>query len=285
MRADDVEEQGRPRRSKGCCGCPPTLQDRRQAAAPPEHPRRAGRRLGHVVPRHQPRLHLARLGRARAERARQHVLRRRAAARQHEGHRRRRLPRRDDRRRCRDRARHRRSRISSRSAAGATAASSAAGPSRRRQRFKAASLGAMVSDWASEYAMGFNHDVRLWYIGGTPWDNPEAYRRQSSYTHIAKVTTPTLLLHGEQDDTDTIGQSMMFYQGLKDRGVADALHPLPARAARLPRAASHPHARRRGDQLADETHARHRLEGARAEGSPDAKKPTTTTADRPAERP
>src|SRR5262245_43815047 len=87
-------------------------------------------------------------------------------------------------------------------------------------RFKAASLGAMVADWSSEYAMGFNHDVRLWYIGGTPWESPESYRRQSSYTHIAKVTTPTLLLHGERDTTDTIGQSMMFYQGLKDRGIA-----------------------------------------------------------------
>lgn len=95
-------------------------------------------------------------------------------------------------------------------------------------RFKAASLGAMVADWSSEYAMGFNHDVRLWYIGGTPWDNPEAYRRQSSYTHIAKVTTPTLLLHGERDTTDTIGQSMMYYQGLKDRGV-------PVKFIRFPR--------------------------------------------------
>ena len=95
-------------------------------------------------------------------------------------------------------------------------------------RFKAASLGAMVSDWASEYAMGFNHDVRLWYIGGTPWENPEAYRRQSSYTHIARVTTPTILFHGEQDTTDTIGQSMIFYQGLKDRGV-------PVRFLRFPR--------------------------------------------------
>jgi dipeptidyl aminopeptidase/acylaminoacyl peptidase len=95
-------------------------------------------------------------------------------------------------------------------------------------RFKAASLGAMVSDWASEYAMGFNHDVRLWYIGGAPWDSPEDYRRQSSYSHIAKVTTPTLLLHGERDTTDTIGQSMMYYQGLKDRGV-------PTRFIRFPR--------------------------------------------------
>jgi dipeptidyl aminopeptidase/acylaminoacyl peptidase len=95
-------------------------------------------------------------------------------------------------------------------------------------RFKAASLGAMVADWASEYAMGFNHDVRLWYIGGTPWESAENYRRQSSYTHIARVTTPTLLLHGERDTTDTIGQSMMYYPGLKDRGV-------PARFIRFPR--------------------------------------------------
>jgi dipeptidyl aminopeptidase/acylaminoacyl peptidase len=95
------------------------------------------------------------------------------------------------------------------------------------QRFKAASLGAMVADWASEYAMGFNHDVRLWYIGGTPWENPEAYRRQSSYTYINRVTTPTLLLHGEQDETCTIGQSMMFYQGLKDRGVASRFIRFP----------------------------------------------------------
>jgi len=95
-------------------------------------------------------------------------------------------------------------------------------------RFKAASLGAMVSDWTSEYAMGFNHDVKLWYINGTPWDNTEAYRRQSSFTHIAKVTTPTLLLHGEADETDTIGQTMIFYQGLKDRGV-------PTRFIRFPR--------------------------------------------------
>lgn len=89
-----------------------------------------------------------------------------------------------------------------------------------------------MSDWTSEYAMGFNHDVRLWYIGGTPWDSPEKYRRQSSYTHIKAVTTPTLLLHGERDTTDTIGQSMMYYQGLKDRHV-------PARFIRFPREPHH----------------------------------------------
>jgi dipeptidyl aminopeptidase/acylaminoacyl peptidase len=95
-------------------------------------------------------------------------------------------------------------------------------------RFKAASVGAMVTDWTSEYAMGFNFDVRRWYIGGTPWDNPEGYRQRSSFTHIANVSTPTIVLHGERDTTCTIGQSMMFYQGLKDRGV-------PVRFIRFPR--------------------------------------------------
>jgi dipeptidyl aminopeptidase/acylaminoacyl peptidase len=146
------------------------------------------------------------------------------------------------------------------------------------QRFKAASLGAMVSDWTSEYAMGFNHDVRLWYIGGTPWENPEAYRRQSAYTHIAKVTTPTLILHGEQDDTDTIGQSMMFYQGLKDRGV-------PARFIRFPR---EPHGFREPQhiRMRDAEEISWLMKYARGiewkaperKDEPETKKPTTTTA-------
>ena len=85
-------------------------------------------------------------------------------------------------------------------------------------RFKGASVGAMVSDWTSEYGPGFNHDVRLWYIGGTPWDNPDEWRERSALTHIANVTTPTLVLHGINDRTDTEPQSMMFFQALKDQG-------------------------------------------------------------------
>lgn len=85
-------------------------------------------------------------------------------------------------------------------------------------RFKGASVGAMVSDWTSEYGPGFNHDVSLWYIGGTPWDNPEAWRERSPLTHVANITTPTLILHGMNDRTDTEPQSMMFFQALKDQG-------------------------------------------------------------------
>ena len=85
-------------------------------------------------------------------------------------------------------------------------------------RFKGASVGAMVSDWTSEYGPGFNHDVRLWYIGGTPWDNTDEWRERSALTHVANVTTPTLVLHGINDRTDTEPQSMMFFQALKEQG-------------------------------------------------------------------
>jgi len=96
-------------------------------------------------------------------------------------------------------------------------------------RFKAASIGAGVYDWTSEYGPGFNYDVRLWHIGGTPWDNPEGYRRQSAFTHVKNVTTPTLLIHGMRDTTDTESQSMLFFTALKDIGKA------PVRYLRVPR--------------------------------------------------
>jgi dipeptidyl aminopeptidase/acylaminoacyl peptidase len=91
----------------------------------------------------------------------------------------------------------------------------------KTDRFKAASLGAMVSDWSSEYALGFNFDVRLWYIGGEPWTNPEDYRMRSPATHAAKVTTPTLFLHGANDRVDTPEQSMIFFTYLQDIGKVD----------------------------------------------------------------
>ncbi|MGD8817405.1 MAG: S9 family peptidase, partial [Acidobacteriota bacterium] len=96
-------------------------------------------------------------------------------------------------------------------------------------RFKAASIGAGVYDWTSEYGPGFNNDVRLWHIGGTPWDNAEAWREQSALTHVANVTTPTILFHGIEDTTDTEQQSMMFFTALEDIGKA------PARYIKFPR--------------------------------------------------
>jgi len=96
-------------------------------------------------------------------------------------------------------------------------------------RFKAASIGAMVSNWAAETGPGFNFDVALWYIGGTPWDNPEEWAKRSSITHVKNVTTPSIIFHGGNDTTSSVGQSLMFFTALRDIGKA------PVRYIKFPR--------------------------------------------------
>ncbi len=89
----------------------------------------------------------------------------------------------------------------------------------RTDRFKAASLGAMVADWRSEFGAGFNFDVVRWYLGGDPWSNREYWTERSAFSHLDKVTTPTILFHGAEDRTDTMEQSMNFFAGLRHLGV------------------------------------------------------------------
>lgn len=89
----------------------------------------------------------------------------------------------------------------------------------RTDRFKAASLGAMVADWRSEFGAGFNFDVVRWYLGGDPWSNREYWAERSAYTHLDRVKTPTILFHGANDRTDTMEQSMNFFAGLRHLGV------------------------------------------------------------------
>jgi dipeptidyl aminopeptidase/acylaminoacyl peptidase len=55
-------------------------------------------------------------------------------------------------------------------------------------------------------------------IGGTPFDNPEEYRRRSPVTYLPNVKTPVLLVHHEGDLRCPIGQSEEIFQGLKMLG-------------------------------------------------------------------
>ena len=97
------------------------------------------------------------------------------------------------------------------------------------ERFKAASIGAMVGNWAAETGPGFNFDVSLWYIGGTPWDNPQEWAKRSSITHVKNVTTPSIIFHGGDDVTSSVGQSLAFFTAVRDIGKA------PVRYIKFPR--------------------------------------------------
>jgi len=87
-------------------------------------------------------------------------------------------------------------------------------------RFKASVSGAPMTDLASEYGTelaGINaYDT--WYMG-TPYENLELFQERSPVTYVKNVKTPTLLLTGENDATDPIGQCQQFYRGLRRYGV------------------------------------------------------------------
>jgi dipeptidyl aminopeptidase/acylaminoacyl peptidase len=57
------------------------------------------------------------------------------------------------------------------------------------------------------------------YFGGPPSKQTMAlFNARSGITFVDNVTTPTLILHGANDQRVPIGQPMEFYRALKDRG-------------------------------------------------------------------
>ena len=86
-------------------------------------------------------------------------------------------------------------------------------------RFKAAVVGAAVTDWFSVYGHDdIQYDVEE-YFRGTPYDRPELVAERSPMTYVKRVKTPTLILHGEKDFRDPLPQAQNFYLALKKRGV------------------------------------------------------------------
>lgn len=82
-------------------------------------------------------------------------------------------------------------------------------------RFKAAVVGAPVVDQGSFHG---NSDIGMWFA---PWElnaefpkDRETLRRYSPITYIDRVTTPTLVLHGEADDRCPIGQGEQLFTAL-----------------------------------------------------------------------
>ena len=93
-------------------------------------------------------------------------------------------------------------------------------------RFKAAVSGAPVIDMASEFGTENGSAYDEWFYG-TPYEKLDGFIKSSPMTYVSKVKTPTLLLQGENDTTDPIGQSQQFYRGLKRYGVETDLVVYP----------------------------------------------------------
>ena len=85
--------------------------------------------------------------------------------------------------------------------------------------FKAISVGAGISNWATYY---YNTDITPFtinYLGDDPADDPAIYAKTSPMTYIKNAATPTLIQHGELDRRVPIPNAYELRQGLEDRGV------------------------------------------------------------------
>ena len=91
-------------------------------------------------------------------------------------------------------------------------------------RFKAAMVGAGLTNMWSMYGTNDIPSVLIAYFGGIPNQKTlPLYLERSAMSHIDKVTTPTLILHGANDERVPVGQAYELYRGLKDRGKATEL--------------------------------------------------------------
>ena len=93
----------------------------------------------------------------------------------------------------------------------------------RTDRFKAIVSGAPVTNQFSEYGTERDSFYDRWFYG-YPWHHLQDVWRQSPLAGLyragnAPLRTPFLLLQGESDNTDPLGQSQEMYRALRQAGV------------------------------------------------------------------
>lgn len=98
----------------------------------------------------------------------------------------------------------------------------------KTDRFAAAVVAKPVINWISfalsaDYAPLFS---KYWFPA-LPWDDPMGYWERSPLSLAGEVSTPTMLLTGEEDWRTPMWESEQYYQALKLRGVETALVRLP----------------------------------------------------------
>jgi len=94
-------------------------------------------------------------------------------------------------------------------------------------RFKAAVSAASVSNLISFYSTSLYQDLIHAEFGGFTWDNYDLLWQWSPLKYVKQAQTPTLFIHGEQDNDVHITQAEEMYTALKRRGVESVLVRYP----------------------------------------------------------
>jgi dipeptidyl aminopeptidase/acylaminoacyl peptidase len=89
-------------------------------------------------------------------------------------------------------------------------------------RFAAASANCPVTNWFSFVG---TTDGASWYrnFAKFPWEDPTEHLRRSPLMYVGNVTTPTMLMTGEQDLRTPMGQTEEYYQALRVRKIPTAM--------------------------------------------------------------
>ena len=95
-------------------------------------------------------------------------------------------------------------------------------------RFRAAAVQKPVINWASFVLTAdiTNFFYKYWFEK-MPWDDYESYWQRSPLSRAGNVTTPTMVVTGEQDYRTPMSESEQFYQALRLRGVDTLLVRVP----------------------------------------------------------
>jgi acylaminoacyl-peptidase len=98
----------------------------------------------------------------------------------------------------------------------------------KTDRFAAAASVKPVINWASIALAGDigAFVVRNW-LRATPWEDPDLYWRLSPISLVGNVTTPTMVMVGEEDWRTPTWEAEQFYGALKLRQIPTALVRVP----------------------------------------------------------
>jgi dipeptidyl aminopeptidase/acylaminoacyl peptidase len=104
------------------------------------------------------------------------------------------------------------------------------------QRFKAAVAQRDIADW---YGFWFTADFTLFqptWFRKAPWEDPQDFTARSPITHVANVTTPLMLVLGDQDDrTPPANGGEMMFRALKYRRIPTVMVRFPRETHELSR--------------------------------------------------
>jgi len=98
----------------------------------------------------------------------------------------------------------------------------------KTDRFAAAVVAKPVINWYSFvlYADGVGFFYKYWFPN-KPWEDPTSYLKRSPLSYVGNISTPTMLLTGEEDYRTPIAESEQFYAALKLEKVETAMVRIP----------------------------------------------------------